>query len=195
MIDSGSVGVFRGRGIQPLARAKVGQMHVMCGSWNPLHDAHRWMFESIDMDAMVVQHYGTKGYAIAATTSSKYFEISTVRVGKEDLKEDELMKRLRQFSGYADVLVTSQPYFIDKALILQPYAEEVIFHIGYDNYERLIQINGLEEVSRMKCSFCVWPRNGGSFSRGPKNCFDSGVELPDHLRGMSSTAIREAQKR
>lgn len=196
MFASNFVGVFRGRNIEPLnPKAKVGQMHVMSGSYNPLHEAHRWMFQAIDEEAMVVQKYGGRGYAIAATTSSKYFEISTARVGKEDLTSEELIKRLRQFSGFANVLVTTQPLFADKLEALRPYAEEIIFHIGFDNYERLVEINGLREVGEMRCSFCVWPRNGRSLVNGPKNCFDSGVDLPEHLRGMSSTQIREAAGR
>lgn len=194
MFDSSFAGVFRGgRGIEPIAlRAKIGQMHVMCGSWNPLHDAHRWMFESIDEDAMVVQKYGNRGYAVSATTSAKYFEISTSRIGKEDLSKDELMKRLRQFTGFAPVLVTSQPLFSDKYEVLRQYAEDIIFHIGYDNYLRLVEINGLKSIGEMGCSFCVWPRNGGRFIQGPKNCFDSGIDLPAHLAGMSSTQIRNS---
>ena len=194
MFESNFIGVFRGRGLEPMnPRAKVGQMHVMCGSWNPLHAAHRWMFESIDEDAMVVQRYGTRGYAIAATTSRKYFEISTARIGKEDLTQDDLMARLRQFTGYAEVLVTSQPLFADKYQVLRPYADEIIFHIGYDNYERLIQINGLREVGELGCNFCVWPRDGKSFTQGPKNCFASDIDLPSSLQGMSSTKIRSSR--
>lgn len=194
MIDATSVGVFRGRGVQPFApKMKVGTLHVMCGSWNPLHDAHRWMYESIDMESTIVHRYSARGYAVVATTSAKYFELSTVRVGKENLTDAELMSRLRQFQGYANVLVTAQPYFADKCAILQPYADQIVFHIGYDNYERLIQITGASEISKMPCTFCVWPRNGDSFTAGPKNCFDSGIELPAHLQGMSSTKIREAQ--
>jgi nicotinic acid mononucleotide adenylyltransferase len=193
--DSNFVGVFRGgRGIEPMnPRAKVGQMHVLCGSYDPLHDAHRWVYEAIDEEAMTIQRYGAGGYAVAATTSAKYFEISTSRVGKPDLTQDELMKRLRQFSGYANVLVTTQPLFVDKYEVLRPYAEEVIFHIGYDNYVRLVEINGLQEIGQMGCSFCIWPRNGGRFTRGPKNCFDSGVDLPDHLAPISSTQIRNSR--
>lgn len=195
MFDSNSVGVFRGGpGLQPLnPKVKVGQMHVLCGSFNPLHAAHRWMYESIDEDGMVIQKYSGTGYAITSTTSEKYFEISTVRVDKEDLKQEELYKRLRQFTGYAPVLVTAQPLFADKYQVLKPYAEQVIFHIGFDNYERLVAINGLREVGELGCYFCVWPRNGKGFTRGPKNCFDSGLELPDNLRDISSTKIREAK--
>ncbi len=198
MFDSNYVGVFRGlgraRGLEPFSpKMKVGELHVLCGSFDPLHDGHRWMFESIDEDAMVVQRYGSAGYAVAATTSAKYFEISTSRVGKADLTKDELMKRLRQFTGYADVLVTAQPLFVDKYEVLRSYAEEVIFHIGYDNYVRLVEINGRAAVSKMGCSFCVWPRNGMRLASGPKNCFDSGVELPLHLAGISSTQIRNSR--
>lgn len=196
MLDSNFVGVFRGRGLVPLnPRAKVGQMHVLCGSYDPLHDGHRWVYESIDPDAMVVQRYASNGYAVAATTSSKYFEISTSRIGKEDLSQDELMKRLRQFTGYADVLVTSQPLFADKYEVLRPYADEVIFHIGYDNYVRLVTVSGLKEVGQMGCSFCVWSRNGNHFTKGPKNCFDAGLDAPPHLVGISSTQIRKERNK
>lgn len=50
-------------------RYRLGEMHVLSGSFNPLHDAHRWMYESIDEDNFVVQNYGREGYAVAATTS------------------------------------------------------------------------------------------------------------------------------
>jgi len=174
-------------------RYRLGEMHVLSGSFNPLHDAHRWMYESIDEDNFVVQNYGREGYAVAATTSDKFFEISVRRVGKEDLDSSELLKRLTQFNGYSKVLVTDSPLFSDKYEYLRPHAEKVIFHIGYDTYARLVAMSSLQEVGELGCLFCVWPREGQSFTKGPKNCYPSPLELPAHLYGMSSTKIRASR--
>lgn len=188
-----TVQLFKGRGLQPFNRVRVGHMHIMPGSWNPLHDAHRWMFDHIE-DEAVSSHAYEGGVAYSSTTSAKYFELSTSRIGKEDLKEEELSRRLSQFAGYADVIVTPYPYFSDKYEALRPFANLIVFHIGYDNYERLREISGEATISQMKCRFCVWPRNGKRLEKGPKNCFDSGVDLPAPLQGMSSTQIRSGTK-
>ena len=183
-------GVFRGQKVEPFT-GKVGVLHVVPGSFNPVHAAHRWMYESIDDESIIGRRVG--GYeAVCATTSAKYFEISTSRFGKEDLTDQELLTRLRQFSGYAPVLVTTQSLFSDKYAVLKPFGEKVVFHVGMDTYERLVKASSLTEVGRLGCYFCVWPRAGVKLpGNAPLNCYSSNVEPPPHLEGLSSTKIRE----
>jgi len=173
-------------------RYKIGEMHVLPGSFNPLHAGHRYMYESIDEDNFVIQGYGRDGYAVAATVSDKFYEISTSRIGKEDLDSSELLKRLSQFHGYAKVLVTDSPLFRDKCDYLKPHADKIIFHVGYDTYERLVNMSEPGEVESLDCFFCVWSRDGKSITRGPRNCYASPVDLPANLQGISSTKIRSS---
>lgn len=195
MFDSNSAGVFRGQRIDPVSpEDRVGILHVVSGSFNPLHDAHRWMYESIDEEGVIGRKYAKDSYAIAATTSAKYFEISTSRVGKEDLKPEELMTRLRQFSGYAPVLVTEQSLFVHKYEVLKSIGERIVFHLGLDTFDRLLKAQGHSEVSRYGCMFCVWSRGGRWLPKGaPANCYSSDLEPPSHLADLSSTRIRAGE--
>lgn len=190
MYASNFVGVFHGQKVEPL-KGRVGILHVVPGSFNPVHDAHRWMYESIDEESTIEVKYSKSSHVVYATSSAKYFEISTSRFGKESLSEEEILNRARQFSGYAPVLVTTQSLFINKYEVLKPFGEHIVFHIGMDTYERLMDFNG-SEVGTYGCFFCVWPRSGSKLTKGaPKNCYSSGIEAPPHLLDLSSTKIRQ----
>lgn len=155
----------------------VGRIDVIPGSFDPAHDGHFWIFEN---------HSKPEENALS------YFEISRSRVGKEDLSEEEVLKRVQQFKDKANVLVTSSPLFSDKYRVLSQYADYVRFHIGIDTYDRLLQMSGVHVVEGMeRAQFIVYPRAGvGLPEEHPSNCFP-GMTPPEHIQVISSTEIRE----
>lgn len=113
-----------------------GKIHVYCGSFNPLHDGHISVFESIKEE--------------------KYFEISLFRRDKELLSYKELSKRIDQFTWIGDVIITNSPKFLDKIKLFKNC--DVTFHIGIDTARRLVQDDGVTNIEKMPCKFVVYDR-------------------------------------
>jgi len=106
-----------------------GSIHLVPGSFNPLHAGHRRIFE-----------YAKK------ISSCVYYEISTRRVGKEVLSSDEIEKRLEQFAWYAPIIVTDVPLFKEKiALGCFKNFRNIYIHCGEDTARRFADMNKPEE--------------------------------------------------
>ena len=151
---------------------KLPCIDVVPGSFNPLHDGHWWIFKNIPRD-------------------QKCFEISRSRVGKEDLSDDEIAWRTSQFKG-ANVVITQAPLFSDKYEHFRKLADVVIFHIGIDTYERLIQMSGRAAIEEMQlATFIVYDRCGATLPADkPRNCWPSVRKAPEQVQNISSTLIR-----
>ena len=91
---------------------------VLAGSFNPLHDGHRGLLDA------AARISGRRGM----------FEISIANVDKPDLPREELVRRLDQFRGVADVAVTRAALFSEKASLLP----SAWFAVGYDTATRLV---------------------------------------------------------
>lgn len=113
-----------------------GKISVYSGSFNPLHEGHRSVFEKL------------KG--------TKYFEISLARRDKEFLTLKELETRLQQFQWLGDVVVTNSPKFLDKIKLFKNC--QTTFHIGIDTARRLVQDDGVTNIENMPCKFVVYDR-------------------------------------
>lgn len=167
-------------------------LHVYPGSFNPLHQGHLAIFESIHDDAH----------------SWSCFEISIYPFGKPEISFDDLLERLEQFNGVGPVVVTSSARFLDKAGILRfankkeysgmamPYV--VTFHLGVDTAERLLKDVGVTGVQGIYAKFVVYDRKVGDTVR---TLDDLGVKTSNVRRGelkdrehmaLSSTKIRES---
>lgn len=153
---------------------KLPCIDVVPGSFNPVHDGHWWIFDNIPRD-------------------QKCFEISRSRVGKEDLSDEEIAIRLLPFKKKcADVVVTQAPLFSDKYTHFSAMADVVIFHIGIDTYERLIQMSGRTAIEEMQlATFIVYDRCAATLPADkPRNCYAAVLKAPEHLQNISSTLIR-----
>lgn len=158
-------------------------LSVYPGSWNPLHEGHRFIFDSIR-----VSNYETK-----------VFEISLARFGKPELSCEDLAQRIQQFYGYAPVIVTAVPRFVEKAGVLSSF--NCRWHVGVDTISRMRDDYGEIGISGLRGKFYVYDRQMKDnepvqsfpldFKIIPKNVFRAPNQPPKELLGCSSTKIRE----
>jgi hypothetical protein len=126
------------------------------GSFNPLHDGHRGMFDA------AVRRLGPGGA----------FELSVTNVEKPPLSDDEIARRAAAFAGYQPLWLTRAPTFAEKARLF-PGA---VFVVGADTAARIIESrfygesnermwSALEEIRAAGCRFLVAGRvdGGGRF--------------------------------
>lgn len=167
-------------------------IHVYAGSFNPIHDMHRLIFECL------------KGYAEKEAICA--YEISVNRKQKEFLPFDELYKRLRQFNKNEPVIVTKEDSFVKKtgAICGGDVFKRVVFHIGYDTSMRLIEDDTFNGVQGINARFVVYPRDGVSLYSEewwdrcpiPRNFYEGKYKGKNYdmtckyVNGVSSTAIR-----
>lgn len=161
-------------------------IHVYSGSFNPLHDGHKAIYEAADCRA---RHYGVFG--------SSYYELSINRFDKAPVTAEELGLRLQQFVGHAPVLITNVAKFSEKAGVFRGN-HKIVFHVGADTITRLLAHSSSMEVAGLNCEFIYYERlmNGTRVEfpeKMPVNCH-KGAKIPEELMGISSTAIRNAGK-
>lgn len=159
------------------------QLYVYPGSFNPLHDCHRAIFAKMKEQKR--------------PSEVAFFELSINRFDKPPVSVEELKLRLRQFVGYAPVLVTNVAKFSEKAEVLRG-THPVIFHVGGDTMLRILAHSSNEEVTGLNCSFTYYERIVGEKkvefpSNMPANCY-KGSELSEELMKISSTDLRNSGK-
>ena len=164
---------------------------VLAGSFDPLHDGH-------------------EGLAAAATEllgQPVTFELSMTNVDKPVLSLAEVQRRLGQFAGRYDIVVTRATRFSDKARLFPGCA----FVIGWDTAVRLVapryyegdvsrMMRALEEIRGLGCRFMVAGRSReGRFHAATEIEAPAGFEsmftyIPasEFRRDVSSTDIRVA---
>ena len=91
---------------------------IMPGSFAPLHRGHTELLE------IARNQLDCKGY----------FELSIRNASKPPITPDELERRIAQFKGTHDVIVTSEPLILDKARLLP--RRHVL--LGIDTLERFL---------------------------------------------------------
>ena len=129
---------------------------VLPGSFDPLHRGHVELARA----------------AADILDTEVAYELSVTNVDKPVIELDELERRLSQFTGVGEVLVTSAPTFVEKARILP----KRVFVIGADTAPRVVDrkyyggseremLASLDELSRAGCRFLVAGRSqsGGVF--------------------------------
>ena len=154
---------------------------VLPGSFDPLHRGHVELARA----------------AADILDTEVAFELSVSNVDKPVIGLDELERRLAQFTGIGEALVTSAATFVEKARILP----KPIFVIGADTAPRVVDrkyygggrremLAALEELSGAGCRFLVAGRSGGA------GVFVSlaDVEIPIEYRHMFE-AIPESRYR
>jgi hypothetical protein len=163
------------------------------GAFNPLHAGHRRLT------------------ALVATLLRRpvVFEISVENVDKPPLTEAEVQRRLRQFEGWATVLLTRAPTFRRKAELF-PGAS---FVMGYDTLERLFAPRYYGGEAGMRAALAAIMAAGATFvvagrQQGDRFLTLEDFAVPDEYRPMftlispeqfrsdlSSTALRAAREK
>ena len=159
-------------------------IQIFPGSFNPLHDAHRSIFDAVCPPRFF------------PPSPSYLYEISICRYGKSDLDLPEIEKRLKQFQNYACVWLTRASLFIEKIGLMPTVNPH--FHIGIDTATRLIKAHGPVAVQGLRAKFYVYPRANKDnkvehihdvVNPVPVNFLHADHPRPD-LIGLSSTQIR-----
>lgn len=169
-----------------------GVFAVVPGSFNPLHDAHKILYDSISKNNL------------SNRPTVSVFELSINRKDKEVLTLEELETRLDQFRGYAPVWVTNACYFVEKAGIVSNWIRPS-FQIGYDTAERLIKDHGIAGVQGISADFIVYKRKIDNYIHSisdiirdygccPINMMPANVDADSSILGLSSTALRNGVK-
>ena len=178
------IGLIRGQiggfiafpdGQYTLLEAMGRKINIYSGSFDPLHDGHRSVFDAI------------KG--------TKYFEISTTRRDKEFIELDDLERRIKQFEWYAPIIVLNAPKYIDKLKSLGK--KKIIFHIGIDTAKRMIEDHSIKWIETLPTSFVIYDRIIDGTLRGlrnirnkPKN-FIEGMTPDKKYLHVNSTELRK----
>ncbi len=164
-----------------LSEGLVSAGAVLPGSFDPLHHGHVELARA----------------AADILNTEVAFELSVTNVDKPVVGIAELERRLAQFTGVGEVVVTSASTFVEKARILPGR----VFVIGADTAARVVDrkyhggserdmLAALEEMSLAGCRFLVAGRSGGP------GVFASlgDVEIPIEYRRMFE-AIPESRYR
>ena len=146
---------------------------MLAGSFDPLHDGHE----------------GLAAAAARLLGQPVTFELSMTNVDKPVLSLAEVQRRLGQFAGRYDIVVTRATRFSEKARLFPGCA----FVIGWDTAVRLVapryyegdvsrMVRALEEIRGLGCRFMVAGRSSGRpVPRGHRNRGAGGVRVDVHV--------------
>lgn len=170
------------------------ELHVVPGSFNPLHDSHREIF----------QHAFSylPDLTVTAPPGLACYEMSINRFDKPPVTLEQLTERLQQFRGETYVLVSRASRFIDKIETYRPHVGKLTFHIGIDTIIRMKSDYGLRGIEDLKAKFVVYDRiisdklqtlETECAEYMPKNCQMANMKRSHESLIRSSTAIRNHQ--
>ena len=168
---------------------------LLCGSFNPLHDAHRRLAE----------------VAAGLLGRDPVFELGLVNADKAPIAEEEAERRAAQFAGYAPLLLTAEPRFADKV----GWVRESVFVLGADTLARLVDPRfyagdrggmpgAFARIRESGCRFLVAARLDPSSGRmltlahcavprGFERLFEA-IPESDFRMDLSSTELREKMR-
>ena len=168
---------------------------LLCGSFNPLHDAHRRL---ADVTAALLGR-------------DPMFEMSLVNADKAAIAGEEAEGRAVQFAGYAPLLLTADPRFADKV----GWVRESVFVLGADTLARLVDsrfyscdrgsmLDAFGRIRESGCRFLVAARLDPSSGRvqmlsdcavprGFERLFEA-IPVADFRMDISSTELRERRR-
>jgi nicotinic acid mononucleotide adenylyltransferase len=154
-------------------------LNLYCGSFNPLHLAHKGIYFQSNQ-----KH------------RSVFFEVSVSRVGKPVYSFNEINKIADQFTWYAPIIITNAPTFEDKINTLaHKNLHRINFICGMDTFKRALEWYK-EDFVKLPCDFEVFEREGEHPPEIPQELLTnvSFVELVEEFKPyshMSSTEIRK----
>lgn len=192
--DSGNI--FKGLTKTSTLQKKL----VIPGSFNPLHEGHIAMMKAARNLAK------EKGLSY----DQEVFEISVFNVDKPPIDTLTILRRISQFAGSYNVVLTTTPMFLEKARIFP----NSIFVIGSDTLTRLLnkqyyqdseenKMKTLLEIRQLGCKFIVAGRSSNGMFQSPSEIIgkqkDNIKELFYGLEGfrvdISSTQLRSDGKK
>ena len=133
---------------------------LLSGSFNPLHDGHRQLAEA----------------AASMVNQAVYFELPLINADKPPLDQAETERRLRQFVGYAPVLLTRAPLFSQKATLFPKSS----FILGLDTAIRLLQPRFYhEDPAQMYEALHHIQQSGGHFLVAGRKVDETHLTLAD----------------
>ena len=166
---------------------------LLPGSFHPVHEGH-WKLAAAAERIL--------GMPVA-------FELSIANVDKPNLSEEEVRRRLAQFTWRAAVAVTRAPIFLEKARVFPG----CVFVVGADTAARIVasryydseaaMVQALREIREHGCRFVVAGRvdAAGNFLEVgnldlPEEFRDlfTGIPACDCRVDISSTELRNAEK-
>ena len=166
---------------------------ILSGSFNPLHEGHEAMADAASR---------ILGMPVA-------FELSVANADKPPLQAEEVRRRVAQFAGKGDLVLTRVPVFYEKASLLPGCT----FIIGIDTAVRLFDpryygdsrsrmLLAIESMRQHECSFLVAGRvNGDTFQTladvpVPHSIASMFTAMPESAfrSDISSTQVRSAQQ-
>ena len=164
---------------------------ILSGSFNPLHEGHETMADAASR---------ILGGPVA-------FELSVANADKPPLHAEEVRRRVAQFAGKGDIVLTRVPVFHEKATLLPGCT----FIIGVDTAVRLFDpryygnstaqmLLAFERMRRHKCNFLVAGRVSGDTFQTladvpvPHGIASMFTAIPESAfrKDISSTQLRHA---
>ncbi len=169
-LSTGHVGHIIVRADGGQSADEVFQGVILSGSFNPLHMGHTRLANA----------------ASNILNAPTIYELSISNVDKPDLGLSEVRRRLAQFAGRADTLVTRVPVFYEKARLFPGST----FVIGFDTMTRLIEPRyygdsiermraALLELRALGCGFLI----AGRVDRGVFRTLDD-IRVPSEYADM-----------
>ena len=166
---------------------------VLSGSFNPLHEGHESMADA----------------ASRILGTPVVYELSVANADKPPLQSEEVRRRVAQFAGKGDLVLTRVPVFYEKAALLPGCT----FIIGVDTAVRLFDrryygssetrmLLAIESMRQHECNFLVAGRvNGDAFQTladvpVPHSIASMFTAMPESAfrSDISSTQIRSTQQ-
>lgn len=170
---------------------------VYSGSWNPLHEGHKYILKLM---------YNNAASKVLADCIP-FWELSICPRFKDPLSFEDLQTRVGQF--YTPGILTNCQYFSEKAdhirLLLNRALgirhPNLVFILGSDTAVKVLEDHEKEEIEGIDAHFWVVDRNGGNQALQVlkrSDCLPGNFKLLDldtsHLKGISSSKIRAGEQ-